>query len=58
LRSIDVVSPHHDRKDEYYFRGMELFKVKSDASYDREDRDLAAILRRNAAAAAATVARK
>jgi hypothetical protein len=24
LRTIDVVSPHHDRKDEYYFRGTEL----------------------------------
>jgi hypothetical protein len=59
LQTIDVVSPDHDRNDEYYFRGTELFKVKkSDALYDREDRDLAASLRRNAAAAAATVARK
>jgi hypothetical protein len=59
LRTIDVVSPENDRNDEYYFEGTELFQVKkSDALYDREDRDLAASLRRNAAAAAATVARK
>jgi hypothetical protein len=58
LRTIDVVSPHNDRVDEYYFEGTELFKVKSNESYDKEDRDLAASLRRNAAATAATVARK
>jgi hypothetical protein len=59
MRTIDVVSPENDRNDKYYFEGTELFQVKkSDASYDREDRDLAASLRRNAAAAAATVARK
>jgi hypothetical protein len=59
MRTIDVVSPENDRNDKYYFEGTELFQVKkSDASYDREDRDLAASFRRNAAAAAATVARK
>jgi hypothetical protein len=59
MRTIDVVSPENDRNDEYYFEGTELFQVqKSDESYDREDRDLAASLPRNAAAAAATVARK
>jgi hypothetical protein len=58
LRKIEVVSPHHDRTDNHYFEGTKLFKVKSNDSYDREDRDLAASLRRNAAAAAATVARQ
>jgi hypothetical protein len=59
MRTIDVVSPENDRNEEYYFEGTELFQVKkSDASYDREDSNLAASLRRNAASAAATVARK
>jgi hypothetical protein len=57
-RTIDVVSPKDDKTDEYYFEGSRLFQVqRTDESYDREDRDLAASLRRNAAAAA-TVARK
>jgi hypothetical protein len=58
LRKIEVSSPSGDRVDNYYFEGTKLFKVKSEESYDREDRDLAASLRRNAAAAAATVARQ
>jgi hypothetical protein len=54
-----VVSPKHDGNDEYYFEGTQLFQVqKTNESYDREDRDLAASLRRNEAAAAATAARK
>jgi hypothetical protein len=53
-RTIDVVSPKHDKTDEYYFEGSRLFQVqRTDQSYDREDRDLAPSLRRNAAAAAA-----
>jgi hypothetical protein len=59
MRTIDVVSPKHDRNDEYYFEGLQLFQVqKTNESYNREDRDLAASLHRNAAAAAATAARK
>jgi hypothetical protein len=58
-RKIDVVSPKHDKTDKYYIEGSRLFQVqRTDESYDREDCDLAASLRRNAAAAAATVARK
>jgi hypothetical protein len=57
-RTIDVVSPKHDKTAKYYFEGSRLFQVqRTDESYDREDRDLAASLRRNAAAAA-TAARK
>jgi hypothetical protein len=59
MRTIDVVSPKHNNNDEYYFEGTRLFQVqKTNESYDREDRDLAASLRRNAAAAAATAAKK
>jgi hypothetical protein len=58
LRTMEVSSPNGDRGDNYYFKGTKLFKVKSEESYDREDRDLAASLRRNAATAAATVARQ
>jgi hypothetical protein len=51
-RTIDVVSPKHDKTEEYYFEGSRLFQVqRTDESYDREDRDIAASLRRNAAAA-------
>jgi hypothetical protein len=58
-RTIDVFSPKHNKTDEYYFEGSRLFQVqRTDESYDREDRDLAASLRKNAAAAAATVTRK
>jgi hypothetical protein len=53
-RTLDVVSPKHDKTDEYYFEGSRLYRVpRTEESYDREDRDLAASLRRNAAAAAA-----
>jgi hypothetical protein len=53
-RTIDVVSPKHDKTDEYYFKGSRLYQVaRTDESYDREDRDLAASLRRNAATSAA-----
>jgi hypothetical protein len=52
-RIIDVVSPENDKMDAYYFEGTKLYKVRTDESYDREDRDLAASLRRNATAAAA-----
>jgi hypothetical protein len=56
-RIIDVVS-NDDKMDSYYEEGKKMYKVlqrhmKSDATYDREDLDLAASLRRNAAAAAA-----
>jgi hypothetical protein len=60
-RTIDVVSPKHDKTDKYYFEGSRLYQVaRTDESHDREDRDLAASLRRNAAssAAAATDARE
>jgi hypothetical protein len=54
---IDVVSPKHNRTDEYYFEGTRLYQVpRTDESYEREDRNLAASLRRNAAAAAVTAA--
>jgi hypothetical protein len=55
---MEVSSTNGDRGDNYYFKGTKLFKVKSEESYDREDRDLAASLRRNAATAAATVGRQ
>jgi phage antirepressor YoqD-like protein len=59
MRTIDIVSPKHDKNDEYYFEGTRLFQVqKTNKLYDREDRDLGASLRRNAAAAAATAAKK
>jgi hypothetical protein len=39
MRTIDVVSPKHDKNDEYYFEGTQLFQVqKTNKSYDREDR--------------------
>jgi hypothetical protein len=58
-RIINVVS-NDDRMESYYHKGKKLYKVpqrrlkRTDATYDREDLDLAASLRRNAAAAAAT----
>jgi hypothetical protein len=56
-RIIDVVSPKHDRTDEYYFEGTRLYQVpRTDESYEREDCNLAASLRRNAAVEAATAA--
>jgi phage antirepressor YoqD-like protein len=59
MRTIDVVRPKHDKNDEYYFESSRLFQVqRTNESYNREDRDLAASLRRNAAAAAATAAKK
>jgi hypothetical protein len=57
-RIIDVVSDDN-KMESYYHEGKKLYKVpqrrlmKTDATYDREDLDLAASLRRNAAAAAA-----
>jgi hypothetical protein len=54
-RIIDVVS-NDDKMESYYHKGKKLYKVpqrrlmKTDATYDREDLDLAASLRRNAAA--------
>jgi hypothetical protein len=57
-RIIDVVSDDN-RMESYYHEGKKLYKVqqrrlkRTDATYDREDLDLAASLRRNAAAAAA-----
>jgi hypothetical protein len=57
-RIIDVVSDD-DKMESYYHKGKKLYKVlqrglmKTDATYDREDLNLAASLRRNAAAAAA-----
>jgi hypothetical protein len=57
-RIIDVVSDD-DRMESYYHEGKKLYKVpqrrlkKTDATYKREDLDLAASLCRNAAAAAA-----
>jgi hypothetical protein len=53
---IDVVSPENDKMEAYYFEGTKLYKVRTDESYDREDRNLAASLRQNAAAAAAAAA--
>jgi hypothetical protein len=56
-RIIDVVSDD-DKMDSYYKEGKKMSKVpqrriKSDGTYDREDLDLAASLRRNAPATAA-----
>jgi hypothetical protein len=57
-RIIDVVSDE-DRIESYYHEGKKLYKVpqrrlkKTDATYEREDLNLAASLCRNAAAAAA-----
>jgi hypothetical protein len=57
-RIIDMVS-NDNKMESYYHEGKKLCKVpqrrliKKDATYDREDLDLAASLRRNAAAAAA-----
>jgi hypothetical protein len=57
-RIIDLVSDD-DRMESYYHEGKKLCKIpqrrlkRTDATYDREDLDLAASLRRNAAAAAA-----
>jgi hypothetical protein len=48
-----------DKMESYYHEGKKLYKVpqrrlmKSEATYDREDLDLAASLRHNAVAAAA-----
>jgi hypothetical protein len=61
-RIIDVVSDD-DRMESYYHEGKKLYKVpqrglkKTDATYEREDLDLAASLRRNTAAAAAACTR-
>jgi hypothetical protein len=60
-RIIDVVSDD-DKMQSYYYKGKKLYKVpqrrpkRTDATYEREDRDLAASLIRNAAAAAADMA--
>jgi hypothetical protein len=57
-RIIDVVSDD-DKMESYYHEGKKLYKVpqrrlkKTDATYEREDLNLAASLRHNAAAAAA-----
>jgi hypothetical protein len=57
-RIINVVSDD-DKMQSYYHKGKKLYKVlqrrpkRTDATYEREDRDLAASLSRNAAAAAA-----
>jgi hypothetical protein len=57
-RIIDVVSDN-DRMESYYHEGKKLYKVpqrrlkKTDTTYEREDLDLEASLRGNAAAAAA-----
>jgi hypothetical protein len=57
-RIIDVVSDD-DKMESFYHKGKKLYKVpprrlkRTEATYDREDLDLAASLRRNAAAAAA-----
>jgi hypothetical protein len=57
-RIINVVSDD-DKMESYYHEGKKLYKVpqrrlmKTDATYDRKDLDLAARLCRNAAAAAA-----
>jgi hypothetical protein len=37
-RIIDVVSPENDKTEAYYFEGTKLYKVRTDESYDREDR--------------------
>jgi hypothetical protein len=60
-RIIDVVSDE-DKIQRDYYKGKKLYKVpqrrpkRTDATYEREDRDLAASLSRNAAAAAAAAA--
>jgi hypothetical protein len=57
-RIIDVVSDD-DMMEAYYFEGKKLCRIlkrrhrRTDETYEREDRDLAASLSRNAAAAAA-----
>jgi hypothetical protein len=57
-RIIDVVSDD-DKMESYYYKGKELYKVpqrcpkRTDETYEREDRDLAASLSGNAATAAA-----
>jgi hypothetical protein len=57
-RIIDVVSDDN-KMESYYHEGEKLYKVpqrrlkRTDTTYEREDLDLAASLRRNAAAAAA-----
>jgi hypothetical protein len=59
-RIIDVVSDD-DKMESYYYKGKKLYKVpqrrpkRTDETYEREDRNLAASLSRNAAAAAAAV---
>jgi hypothetical protein len=60
-RIVDVVSDD-DKMESYYFEGKKLYRVpqrcpkRTDKTYEKEDRDLAASLSRNAAAAAATAA--
>jgi hypothetical protein len=60
-RIIDVVSDD-DKMRSYYYKGKKLYKVpqrrpkRTDANYEREDRDLTGSLGRNAAAAAAAAA--
>jgi hypothetical protein len=60
-RIIDVVSDD-DKMESYYFEGKKLYRIpqrrprRTDETYEEEDRDLAASLSRNAAAAAATAA--
>jgi hypothetical protein len=57
-RIIDVVSDD-DKMESYYFEGKKLYRIpqrrprRTDETYQREDRDLAASLCRKAAAAAA-----
>jgi hypothetical protein len=57
-RIIDVVSDD-DKMQSYYYKGKKLYKVlqrrpkRTDETYEREDRNLAASVSRNAAAAAA-----
>jgi hypothetical protein len=60
-RIIDVVSDD-DKMQSYYYKGKKLYKVpqrhpkRTDATHEREDRNIAASLSRNAAAAAAAAA--
>jgi hypothetical protein len=60
-RIIDVVSDDN-KMQSYYYKGKKLYKIpqrrpkRSDKTYEREDRDLAASLSRNAAATAADTA--
>jgi hypothetical protein len=57
-RIIDVVSDN-DKMESYYFEGNKLYRIpqrrprRTDETYEKEDRDLAASLSRKAAAAAA-----